>query len=168
MSYSAIANSEIDASSPLTETLLTKFRDNVEGHNHSEATTADVVNAGLQAYTAGDYMVQSNDTERLPALASYVKLKEIKILRAGGYRIKFDIRTSDTSFDAYAKIYKNGSAIGTERTNNSPSDVTFSEDLTGFISGDLIQIYVKATSTYTAYVNDFRIYCAEEGALVGY
>ena len=80
MSYSAIANSEIDASSPLTETLLTKFRDNVEGHNHSEATTADVVNAGLQAYTAGDYMVQSNDTERLTALASYVKLKEIKSL----------------------------------------------------------------------------------------
>ena len=166
MSYSAIANSEIDASSPLTETLLTKFRDNVEGHNHSEATTADVVNAGLQAYTAGDYLLHSNADERQTGSATYVKLKEIKALRAGTYRIKFDIRNN--GYWAYGRIYKNGVAVGTEQSTLSTTDVTFSEDISGFVSGDLIQIYCYSTAGGTTFVNDFRICCAEEGSLVGY
>ena len=43
MSYSAIANSEIDASSPLTETLMTKIRDNIKDHVHG---VSDVVGIG--------------------------------------------------------------------------------------------------------------------------
>ena len=167
MSYSAIANSEIDASSPLTETLMTKIRDNIEGHNHSEATTTDIVNAGLQAYTAGDYLIQSNDTERSTTSGSYVKLKEIKVLRAGAYRIKFDIK-ADGASTAYGRIYKNGSAVGTERSTMLTGDDPYSEDISSIVSGDLIQIYCKQSGGTNAYVNDFRIYCAEEGLLLGY
>lgn len=168
MAYIAITDGEIDASSPIDETLMTKIRNNIEGHNHSEATTTDIVNAGLQAYTAGDYLIQSNDTERNTSSTSYVKVKEIKILRAGGYRIKFDIKNNGGASSAYGRIYKNGVAIGTERTTTSSTDVNYSEDITGFVSGDLIQIYAKNQIGTPTYINDFRIYCAEEGALAGY
>lgn len=165
--YTPITNAEIDADSFWTETTSFKVRDNIEGHNHSEATTTDVVNAGLQAYTAGDYLLMANDTERTTSSTTYVKVKEIKIVRAGGYRVKFDLRSYVVG-TAYGQIYKNGSAVGTERSTTSDTDVNFSEDLTSFLSGDLIQIYAKQQLGNPAYVNDFRIYCAEEGGLSGY
>ena len=166
MAYNPIADSEIDADSFWTETTSCKFRDNIEGHNHSGATTTKVVNAGLQAYTAGDYLLYTNDTERNTSNGSYVKLKEIKIQRAGTYRIKFDLR-SDGGGTAYGRIYKNGSAIGTERTTTLTSDDPYSEDVSSLVTGDLIQIYGHVSGGI-CYVNDFRICCAEEGGLTGY
>lgn len=43
MSFSAITNSEIDASSPVTQALLRKFRDNIESHKHAAGQGAPLV-----------------------------------------------------------------------------------------------------------------------------
>ncbi|MFA6897246.1 MAG: hypothetical protein WCQ96_03100 [Patescibacteria group bacterium] len=67
-------------------------------------------------------------------------------------RIKINVACN--SGEVYARIYKNGVAFGTERhvINNT---TLFSEDFTGFISGDKIQLYARLISgTGTVNIQD--------------
>lgn len=164
MSYSQIANSEIDASSPITETLLTKFRDNIRDHVHG----ASDVGSGLKPYTVGDYVLHGNSTTRTTDISTYTKVKETKILRSGNFRITFKLWVDIDS--GYATVYKNGTAIGTERSTNSTSPVLYSEDFNGLAEGDLIQVYAKKWSGGSAVVSvsDLNICCAEEGINYSY
>lgn len=111
---------------------------------------------------ASDTLRQSNDGLKQTNQGAYTKVKEI-IVNDGftGCRIKFDLRKDvfvEGEF-AYAKIYKNGTAIGTERQRGGTEWGTFSEDFTGpFVNGDLIQIYAYTTDTNYAQVQNMRIY----------
>jgi hypothetical protein len=74
--------------------------------------------------------------------ASYSKVKEILLNEAlPATTVKFDL--TGTNYAMYAKIYVNGSAVGTERLIYSGS-TTYSENLTGLASGALIQIYWRS------------------------
>ena len=100
--------------------------------------------------------IESETTDSL----TYEKKMEIKLLRAGAYRIKFNIGSSDPSFLTYGKIYRNGEAVGTERSNGG-GGVEFSEDIAGWSAGDLCQVYIHKpdpsdTETFTVY--SFHIY----------
>jgi hypothetical protein len=88
--------------------------------------------------TAGDELILSADTERFTALTSYTKLKEIRLGKAGTLRIKFDAMGDGFR----ARIYRNGAAVGTERTL-TVSYQTFSEDISGWSVGDLCQLYAR-------------------------
>jgi len=113
----------------------------------------------LSAQTAGDYCLSSNDTERTTTSTGYVKLKETKIAKSGTYRIKFEIKISGTtSPNAYGQIYRNGVAVGIERNTASTTYIPYSEDISGWSAGDLIQIYAKNTSAFTTFIRNFRIH----------
>lgn len=61
----------------------------------------------------------------------------------------------------WARIYKNGSAFGTERTYSNSGNQTWTEDLS-FSKGDLIQLYVYAsgnsgTVSFSATCNKFLV-----------
>ncbi len=120
---------------------------------------ADEVVLETVVYSASDTLRQSNDTERTTASAVYVKKKEC-LINAGlpACRIKFTLGNENVA-DTYGKIYKNGVAIGIERVNHAgdPSE-EFSEDFTGFVAGDLIQIYLHADGANVAHVYYFRFY----------
>lgn len=163
MSYSPIANAEIDASSPLTETLMTKLRDNIKDHTHGASDVAGV------PFTAGDFLFIANTIERQASSGTYVKVKETKLRGSGTFRIKFNIRT-DGSHTVYGKIYKNGIAVGAEQyTSNSTTGVTYTEDISGILSGDLLQVYVYSSyGGENAIIRNFEFYCAEEGISSGY
>jgi len=110
--------------------------------------------------TAGDSLMCANDTEYTgTTTTSYVKKREIKIDKlASSLRIKFDLFDTASGF-AYGKIYLNGSAVGTERGNNSQAYVTYSQDITGpFKAGDLLQLYLKDDGGAEAHCKNFRIY----------
>ena len=110
-----------------------------------------------------DTLRNSNDTSRTTDSLTYVKVKEVKITGNGlltRVRAKFFLKpaTSDVQ-SVSARIYKNGVAIGTERSNNTSSGVTYSEDLeVEFNDNDLIQIYAKRNQTSLAEVTHFRLY----------
>lgn len=106
---------------------------------------------------ASDTLKFSNDTDNNTMSLSYVKVKEIRLNEnCPAVRIKFYL--SNATRQGYGKIYKNGVAIGTERSK-SQSGETFSEDFTGFVAGDLIQLYAKASNgDDTANVSAFRLY----------
>ncbi len=116
---------------------------------------------------ASDELKHANDTERSTTSEGYVKLKEIKVNEGFLHevRIYFDLRASYYASPyepAYGRIYRNGVAIGTERTKTSDNEewATFSEDFTdAFKKGDLIQLYARRISNghITAYVRNFRL-----------
>lgn len=112
--------------------------------------------AGQQGapYQAGDFTILSAITERSTTGTSYSKVKELTALGNGVYRIVFDLKNSSGTNEGAARIYKNGSAFGTERFSvGVNSYTTYSEDLS-FNSGDLIQIYYKSITATTTYVRN--------------
>lgn len=101
----------------------------------------------------------SNDTERSSTALSYTKKKETRLnasLRA--VRVSFDLHGTATS-KAYGKVYVNGVAVGSEHNTSSTTYVTYTEDLSvGYVSGDLIQVYIyTASGANAAYVRNFRL-----------
>ena len=100
----------------------------------------------LKKYVISDDLIYSYDAEVSQVNVIYVKKKEITIgtlyPTPSTLRIKFDLKYSAYTA-AYGRIYKNGGAIGTERSTSSDTYVTFSEDIE-FEEGDTIQLYLKS------------------------
>jgi hypothetical protein len=127
-------------------------------------------NKFIQRYAIGESALVSHDAETSTGSTSYVKLKTITlgsyVLVGRTMRIKFDIHNSSTGPPyAYGRIYRNGVAVGTERSTPSSTYVTFSEDVLGWSAGDTVELWVKAASTYTAYVRNFRICGSHESGI---
>jgi len=111
-------------------------------------------------YNVSDDLQNSNDDERqITGITSYNKLKEILInADLSNVRIKFSCKKSIGGGTPYFRIYKNGAAVGTIRTPET-TYTEYSEDLAGFVNGDLIQIYASATTADTVlWAKEFRFY----------
>ncbi|MBK9272807.1 MAG: hypothetical protein IPM48_14575 [Saprospiraceae bacterium] len=114
---------------------------------------------------AADTIRQSADTERTSGGDpdnTYTLKKDIEIQTNGSIRIKFDLQSSNGSYNAYGRIYKNGSPVGTERITTSTSYVTYSEDFDDVVIGDNFQLYIHNTfsggSGNVARCRNFRVY----------
>lgn len=99
------------------------------------------------------------DTERTSTANSFTKQKSIMVPRGGTLRIKFDMKTSTGATNAHARVYRNGSAAGTDQTQDS-TYTTKSEDISGWTAGDECQLYVRNGSADMGItlVKNFRIY----------
>jgi hypothetical protein len=152
-------------------------------HNHSspgQGGQLDETSWGSRLKTcyislyAYDYLQQSNDALKTNTGTTNVLLKEITITSFLQYfshapvqdsiiRVKYDLATNNASYTAYANIYKNGTAIGTQQstTNADPNFVTFSQDIDfGILQvGDKIQIYGHSNNASgIVEVQNFRLY----------
>jgi hypothetical protein len=122
---------------------------------------------------ASDTLQQSNDSLKINTGLTNVLLKEITIISIYDYfihypgddyiRVKYDLATNNASYTAYANIYKNGNAIGTQQstTSTDPSFVTFSQDISfgQLQAGDKIQIWGHSSNASGAVeVQNFRLY----------
>lgn len=112
--------------------------------------------------TVSDTLRNSNDTSRGAEVTVYTKLKEVKLnANLPACRIKFALGNLVAyNKSVYAKIYKNGVAIGAVHSHycDGAGDwVTYSEDFTGFVANDLIQIYAYTTSG-SVDVKEMRFY----------
>lgn len=160
---------------------ITKTPDEVVAEPERRAKTNDEILAELQSFeelgvivdpelTPSDNAHWYNDDEQYTEETSYAKVKEIVLGAAlnGTIRIKFDLKAiqSDPEQDAadvYAKIYRNGTALGTQRQTNSGDYVTYSEDLnTGWEAGGSMQIYAYGQDLIgvqrsTPYIQNMRI-----------
>ena len=184
------ANSDITSLSGLT-TVLSRAQGGLASNVANNAANGVVVlNASSQlpavsgalltslpittTYAAGNYMVCRATATQTTDSTSYVKLKEIKIGGSGTIRVIFNIRSSGTPHDtAYGKIYRNAGSVGTEQSNGDTSYETFTEDISGWVTGDLLQLYIKTgTSASPAYTSILGLGVAtpdkESGVLVGY
>jgi hypothetical protein len=132
----------------------------------NDAGTEYKLSAGGEDFVVGEFLICANDTERGTTATGLVPLKESKIGRGGTLRIKFDLRA--TVYPVYAQIWRNNAPVGTIRTTNSTGYVTFTEDISGWSKGDLVQIRgFTSNPSYLVYVRNFRLYVdnpAEAGA----
>lgn len=116
-----------------------------------------------EAYAAGTVLLQSADTSRAVTALSYTKAKEIIVARHGTLTIKFSM--TDNAADGIAiigRIYRNGSAVGTERTLDAATTTEYSEDISGWVNGDYCQVYLKRDAGLAgASVSNFRIYATK-------
>lgn len=119
-------------------------------------------------FAAGsDDVIKEANTQRSSIETAYTKIKEITMRRNGdGLRVSFDLGAYAGGGSTHnARIYKNGEAIGTERTTtiNNGTWQTYTEDLGAFEEGDKIQLYVKTNSApYTVQVRNFAIYAVRD------
>jgi hypothetical protein len=105
---------------------------------------------------ASDNLRASDDAEIFTTYTTYIKAKTINTTIKGQKRVKFDLRTSNSSYTVYGRIYENGVAVGTERSTTSTSYVTFSQDLNNMQYVELW--YHTSDASAYAYVANFRIY----------
>jgi len=80
----------------------------------------------LQPVAAGNQKISSNPGEKSTTSTTYAKLKQTKIGRSGTYRIVFSLKTLGSQYPAYGRIYRNGAAVGTERSTTATAYVVFS------------------------------------------
>ncbi|HEV7282291.1 MAG TPA: hypothetical protein VGN57_18965 [Pirellulaceae bacterium] len=76
----------------------------------------------------------------------YTKKKEIRVNMGGTIRVSFNLRVASALGTAKGRIYVNGVAVGTERTNSSTGGVDYTEDIT-VVAGDLVQLYISDNMT---------------------
>ena len=118
-------------------------------------------------YVVGDYQEGiGNTATKSETLTTYQSSDlALIVVRNGTLRIKFDLKSSSTGKHAYGKIYINGEAAGTERDTTSTDYTTYSEDIE-VEAGDLIEVYLKAESGYTATAHYLYVYCANPSIAV--
>lgn len=166
--FTSIPDNSIDEDSPLDTTLMTQIRDSLihleEWLGHSYTAAQDHDHDGTNSkvtvldVSVGDYLSHTNVAERSTGSTSYVKRKESIIRGKGALRITFELKSGSAPAIAYGKIYRNGSPVGIERTNNTESYVEFSEDIVGWTDGDLVQVYIKGTGGNLALVQNLKLY----------
>jgi len=122
---------------------------------------------GAPDYTAGDILNWSADVEQTHNTGTYTKVKEIRVPKAGTYRVKFLLRAHNDTKDGYARIYKNGIAVGTEQLDETGAFVLYSEDIGDVAAIDLLQLYIHNGTSgegFPVHVKEFRLYNAEDHA----
>jgi len=121
------------------------------GHIPASALFAD--------YTAGNNLLASADREYVGA-GGFMKLKEIILPRGGTLRIDFEMK-SNADHGARAQIYRNDSPVGTHYYATTPGQYqSYSQDISGWSAGDKCQLYGGHNGGGTAYIKNFKIYCA--------
>lgn len=128
------------------------------------ATQIKMIDFPIGALVAGDILMNSSNVSTTPGYSgqSYIKCKEMEVVEAGTYRIKFDVARGGAANQVYGQIYKNGVAYGTERTIATG----WSEDLS-FLAGDLIQIYMKSSNPGTeVFISNFQVYTGYRNSLL--
>jgi len=110
--------------------------------------------------TTTTYLVDTNASGVSTTSTSYVKLKETQVDRAvNSATIEYTYTDDGGVGDVYARLYKNGVALGTEKVLASGAE-TWSEHFADedFVAGDLIQVYGKITGGDGVTITDLKIY----------
>lgn len=118
----------------------------------------------VRCYTPSDTILVSNNLEVADDTQTWVKLKEIKLesmcYPESRFRFAFDQHRTSGGTNVYARIYKNGVAIGSQQT--APDAwITRTEDIDigNWLQEDTIELW--GTSGTTAgkfiYLRNFRI-----------
>lgn len=106
---------------------------------------------------AGSVLFAQAPTSRATTSTSYTKVKEISVGISGTVSVYFAMQSS--SLPLYARIYKNGSAVGTERYLDDGSS-NYTENVS-VVAGDLVQLYIKAASSNGGTISNFKILVAK-------
>lgn len=108
--------------------------------------------------TAGTNLIYDEQSLSLNSGSAtvYAKITELTINYGGIVTVNFGAYTTDNPSNGYARIYKNGVAIGVERALPQNTPQIFSENIT-VNPGDKIQIYGKINSFGTVWLKSLTV-----------
>lgn len=127
----ALGNILVDIHDTDLPAAVTKIDDN--------KSVLDTILSTLNYVYPSDDVLHTNANEVAIVKTSYYKFKETFVNVDGIIRISFDLK-GDTAGNVFGRIYINGIAVGTERSQASNGWSTYTEDLL-ILKGDAIQIY---------------------------
>jgi hypothetical protein len=113
------------------------------------------------SFVAGDNIVVNSATTTFHGQTTYQLTKAITVLRTGTVRVSFNMRSANPGMTSRGRIYKNGVAVGTERTTIQTSFTTYTEDF-AIAAGDQIQLYTYSQGD-NVYVANFQLKSSEVG-----
>jgi hypothetical protein len=157
------AQAAIDAltavSSATNEHVLTK--DTTTGNAIFKAPPVSFTNVYV-ADASKETLIGQANTIRVTN-SSYPTMSMVKeFLSNGSGSIYFSwMAHGDGARGARVQVYKNDSAVGTARISTSSATVytEYNDTVAGFVSGDLIQIYMGTEDgTHQAYIKDVKLY----------
>jgi hypothetical protein len=111
------------------------------------------------SYVAGDVVVGMSVGEvETRSSADYEEKLRFTLPVGGSLKVRFSLKCSTALGTAYGRIYKNGVAAGTERTEGDAKWVTYSETFTSLIAGDYLSLYMKVSdNNYDSVARAFSI-----------
>ena len=133
--------------------------------SNDQITDERIIDKSVGIYiTVSDVLLNSDNTEEHQFSVEPSAQKEFDPLLFNlhsddsAFRIKFDLKTSNVGNFVYARIYRNGVAVGTEWNSSSETYSTKSQDISGWSEWDSIQLYTYAGLGIQPYVKEFHIY----------
>lgn len=124
-------------------------------------STSNSINSNISNGVLNRTCIASNtirfsaNTPRKTRATTPTRVKCIIVNSSGICRVSFDLCANGVT--AYGRVYRNGTAYGTQRSTGSSSYVTYTEDL-AFSIGDMIELYIwSSSSSYTAFARNFRV-----------
>jgi len=119
-------------------------------------------------YSPGLYVLAAADTERSTDSTSYTLAKRIVLGERGGtLRISFEMMCKTSGggncgavYPGYARIYRNGQPVGTERVWWQNWYFQYDEVISGWSPGDSVELYYRVGGTELGrmvYVRNFKI-----------
>lgn len=106
--------------------------------------------------------IDDNTAQKTVTAGTYTKYKETKINTCSAYlNISLAQYCWSDPGNIYTKVYRNGVAVGVEHTSSGYSGtagwVTWTEIISGWSDGDLLQIYAYTTAGGPVYVKYLKI-----------
>lgn len=113
----------------------------------------------VNPYSDGAYIEAYANTERTTTSASYVKLKEFTpVNRPGTVTVAWQMKDNDVEGRlVYSKVYKNGVAVGSEKSTSNNSYQNETETNISVSAGDVLQIYGKGQEGNTCYIANAKL-----------
>lgn len=140
-----------------------------EAINAFAVPSSDLVPVAGNNFIDVDSGYSNTSTEFSTKAESYFEIRETVVkfyaIKTGTIRLRFGLRSS-SSATAYARIYKNGVAVGTIRSTSQTTSVWFSEDFS-VTAGDVFSVYGYTSSpTGTAYIKGLRVGTQNQALMV--
>lgn len=138
--------------------VLTAAQMNNLNANNTAAMNGDTGAPPLQldafknSVSGATFEVAKSDTLFTEVGSVLVKKNEIYTPRNGILEVSFTLRSGLFSgSQAEGQIHVNGSPVGTLRSiTNFATTNTYTEDITGLVAGDLVQVYIRDSGTASA------------------
>lgn len=111
----------------------------------------------VRPYAAGSLAIAAASTSNYAPSTSYTKMFSIQVARSGTLTVYFEIGGGVAGGTTYGRIYKNGSAVGTERSVSGTGSGSWSEDIGSLSAGDTIELWGKYSGSGAGYLTGFQL-----------
>lgn len=108
-------------------------------------------------WNSGNVLMHSNDTTRQFNNSSNTKIKESIINIGGTLRIDYELRSLGSGY-VISNIYRNGNYVGISRASLTDTWVNYTQNISGWKPGDLLQIYAYRLDHDPGEVRNLRVY----------